>query len=97
MYRMTSKPIKSALGITFCILAIPAIAMLFFEGVAWGPLDFIIAGILFFGVIMLLYSVRKRVSNKKLRIALIVAVVVLFLLLWAELAVGVFNSPLAGN
>ncbi|MFM2299697.1 MAG: hypothetical protein RIR98_1305, partial [Bacteroidota bacterium] len=41
--------------------------------------------------------IQNKVSKRSWRIGLIFIVVFLLLLLWAELAVGLFNSPFAGN
>jgi glycopeptide antibiotics resistance protein len=42
------------------------------------------------------YLVRKTKSKKR-KFLIILVVTFLFILLWAELAVGVFDSPIAGD
>jgi len=39
----------------------------------------------------------EKVRNKTFRIVPIIFVLIIFLMIWAELAVGVFGSPIAGN
>ena len=41
--------------------------------------------------------VLRKVTKTKHRIALSMAIVLIFLLIWAELAVGVFGTPFAGS
>lgn len=84
-------------GVTLCLLAIPAIAMLFTDDVNWGPEDFLVAGFLIFGLGVLIALARQRISKKHNRITIITMGILMFLLLWLELAVGVFGSPIAGN
>lgn len=94
---MSSKSIVYVLGITLCILAIPALLMRFTNEVAWGPNDFLLAGVLIFSTGLLLCIVKKKGFNKKMQLVLILGIILFFLLLWAEMAVGVFGSPIAGN
>ena len=79
------------------ILLIPLIAMQFSSEVNWSLLDFIVMGALLLGVGLLLEVVLRKVPKKNNRIALIAIIFVLFLLIWAELAVGIFNTPFAGS
>ena len=91
---MTSKTLFVILGITLGLLAVPAIAMFFSDEVNWGPGDFVVVGLLIFGLGTAIAFARKKAKRHPWVIALIV---LFFLLLWAELAVGVFGSPIAGN
>ena len=84
------------LGITG-ILLIPAIAMLFTNEVNWSIEDFAVMGTLLLTVVLVTEFVLRKISNKKYQIAIITLLIILFLLLWVELAVGVFNSPIAGS
>ena len=79
------------------ILSIPLIAMQFSNEVNWSVFDFLIAGILLFGTGLALEFVIKTVKTKNTRIILIVAVIVLLILVWLELAVGIFGTPFAGS
>lgn len=79
------------------ILSIPLVAMQFTNEVNWSAFDFAVAGILLFvsafGINVILNSVRIN-SMRFLCVALLV---ITLILIWAELAVGIFNSPWAGN
>lgn len=81
--------------ITAGILSIPLIAMQFTEEVDWGVRDFIIMGALIFGTGLLIDLAIIKAG--KHRFIAILVLVMAFLLIWAELAVGVFGSPFAGS
>lgn len=73
------------------LVALPAIAMQFTPEVNWGPEDFIAAAVLLGGAGLAL-EVTARVlvePVKRLLAALIIGAVLL--LVWAELAVGIFD------
>lgn len=90
-----TKRLSIFLGIATLILLIPLIAMQFTTEVNWEFSDFIIAGILLYGNALVINFISTR--SKKYKTILIVAVLVLLLLLWAEMAVGIFGSPIAGS
>ncbi|MAP81086.1 MAG: hypothetical protein CL526_08350 [Aequorivita sp.] len=83
--------------ITTAIVLVPWIAMQFTTEVNWAFTDFLVAFILIFGTGVIINLTLRKIKNPKLRILLVSLVVFLLFLLWAELAVGVFNSPIAGN
>ena len=62
----------------------------------WSLVDFIIMGVLIFSFLSFINFIRKKFSGIKEILAIIIVVIV-FILLWAELAVGIFGSPFAGN
>ena len=84
-------------SIPFVILSIPLIAMQFTKEVNWTLSDFLIMGILLFTTVFTIDFVLKKFKTLKSRLILIVGIVVLLALVWAELAVGIFGSPLAGS
>ena len=92
MYQRFVKIVLIALSLLF----IPFVAMQFTDNVQWTYGDFIIMGCML-TVYMLtinfapnsLYGVKKSL--------LILILGLLFLLLWAELALGIFSSPFAGS
>jgi hypothetical protein len=79
------------------ILLIPLIAMQFTNEVDWTRSDFVIAGGLLLGVGLLIDLALRKLSTSKYKVPIIIAIVISFLLVWAELAVGIFGTPLAGN
>lgn len=79
------------------LLLIPLIAMQFTSEVNWSPFDFIVMGALLVVVSSFIELVLRKVQKRDSRIAWIVLVFILFLLIWAELAVGIFGTPFAGS
>ena len=84
-------------SIPFVILSIPLMAMQFTEEVNWTISDFLVMGILLFTTVFTIDFVLKKFKTLKSRLILIVGIVVLLALVLAELAVGIFGSPLAGS
>ncbi|RLD28886.1 MAG: hypothetical protein DRI75_05270 [Bacteroidetes bacterium] len=79
------------------ILLIPFIAMQFTNEVDWTRSDFVIAGGILLGIGLLIDLVLRKLSTSKYKVPIIIAIVILFLLIWAELGVGIFGTPFAGN
>ena len=82
---------------TLLLLCIPLVAMQFTSEVNWRSADFLIAGILLASTAFIFDLVWRNVRHDTFRVLLLVALIVLFLLIWAELAVGVFGTAFAGN
>lgn len=79
------------------LLLIPAIAMLFTKEVNWSLLDFIVAAVILYGAALGVEWICRKVQLQKKRILWIGLLLVLLVLVWLELAVGIFHSFLAGN
>ena len=91
---------KRFIGIVLAVpilLLIPLIAMIFTDEVKWTLLDFVVAGILLLGAGLTFELIMRKVKTTKLRIALCVVLFLLFFLVWAELAVGIFGTPFGGS
>lgn len=91
------KIILILLFIVFLLLLIPFVAMQFTNEVNWSVMDFVMAGILLFGTSLVIEFVLRKVKSTKHRIFLCVIIIVTLLLIWTELAVGIFGSPVAGK
>jgi len=94
---MKNKRRISILLIVAFLLLIPLIAMQFTNEVNWTLSDFIVAGVLLLGTGLIIDLVIRKTKNTKYRIAISVAVLIILLLLWAELAVGIFGTPISGS
>ena len=94
---MKNKRLKIIFTIVAILLLIPFIAMQFTDEVSWTILDFVVMGILLTATGLLFDLAVRKVTNKNYRVALYIAILVTFLLVWAELAVGIFGTPLAGS
>ncbi len=79
------------------LLLIPLIAMRFTDEVDWDLFDFIVMGVLLSGTGLLLELVLRMVKQTRYRLALCATVLFGFLVVWAELAVGVIGTPFAGS
>ena len=79
------------------LLLIPLIAMKFTNEVSWTLFDFVIAAVLLLGTGFLCELILRKVKKTGYRIALCAALLVGLLLIWLELAVGIFGTPLAGS
>ena len=81
---------------TLILLTIPFLSNMYINDFNWSLVDFIIMGILIFSCLSFTGFIRKKFSGIKEILAIIIVVIV-FILLWAELAVGIFGSPFAGS
>ena len=85
--------------ITVCLLlTIPFFAMrLGVDGVKWGPFDFIVAGVMLLGAGLPIELALRLITKWEYRIAACVGILLMLALVWAELAVGIIGTPLAGS
>lgn len=90
------RPIAIVLTVA-AFLLIPLIAMQFTDEVNWSLLDFIIAGGLLLGAGFACELIWRTVTKKQHRMAICGIIILALVLFWIELAVGIFNSPLAGS
>lgn len=79
------------------LLLIPLVAMQFTHEVDWSPFDFLVMGILLAATSLLIETILRFVKKTPYRIVLSLGILLIFLLIWAELAVGIFGTPFAGN
>lgn len=94
---MKSKRLKFMLLTVAILLLIPLIAMQFSAEVNWTPFDFVVAGFLLIGAGLIFDLVIRKIKNIKYRIATSLILLIALLLIWAELAVGIFGTPLSGS
>jgi len=90
------RPIYILLTIA-AILLIPLIAMQFTNEVNWSLGDFAMAAVLLLGSGFVFEMIVRNVKTIKHRIIFYIAIIILLLLVWAELAVGILRSPFAGQ
>lgn len=77
-------------GLAALVLLLPAVAMQLTSEVNWGPGDFVVAaGLLGLTGLAIEGAVRLTASPLR-RAALVAGALALLLLIWAELAVGIF-------
>ena len=85
---LSKKRLSIIAFITILILLIPLIGMNFSNEVNWSIMDFVIAFIMLFGTGLLIEFILRKVNKIHIKIALIMITTILFLLIWAQLAVG---------
>jgi hypothetical protein len=86
-----TRDILRVVVVTAAILMIPLVAMQFTNEVVWDLFDFAVAGALIGMTGLLFVTLFRLVSNSTYRAVGGVGLAGLFLLVWAELAVGIFR------
>lgn len=94
---MKNQRYSIVLSIVALLLFVPFLAMQLTTEVNWSLFDFIIMGALLLGTGFMCEFVLRKVTTVKYRILLCLSILAVFLLIWVELAVGVFGSPFAGS
>lgn len=94
---MNKKRLVIISGVVVIPLLIPLIAMHFTTEVNWTLFDFIVAAVLLFGIALSIDFIIRKVKEKTYRIIFSLVVLAMFLLIWAEIAVGIIGTPLAGT
>lgn len=79
------------------LLLVPFMAMQFTTEVNWSAFDFIVAAVLLFGTGLLIELVLRVVKKRNHRMIICLGILAALFLLWVELAVGIFGSPIAGS
>lgn len=84
--------------ITALLLSVPLVAMQFTSEVSWSIVDFLIMGLLIFCTGLSYIILSRQAPNVIYRIAIGFTIAVTFLMIWANLAVGLIGSgPNAAN
>lgn len=97
--RTLTQSIAGIALVTGLILLIPLVLQLTIgtgvdgQGFNWKLGDFVVMGLLIFGTGLAIDFALRKLTSRNHRIAAIAAIVLLFLLIWADLAVGIFNIP----
>ena len=65
--------------------------MQFTSEVNWKLFDFLFAGVLLFGTGLILIFGKRKIKNIKYRNLFYIVIMIVFLLIYSELAVGVFD------
>ena len=96
LYFLLNMMIK-ILPIVGLLLSIPLIAMQLTDEVNWSFFDFIIMGVMLSITGLAIGIIIKKIKYYKYRNIFFTIIVFIFLLIWAELAVGLFGTPFAGD
>lgn len=79
------------------LLFIPWIAMQFTMEVKWTINDFVVAAVLLLSTGLLCELVIRKAKDVGKGILIVAGILTIFLLIWAELAVGIFGAAFAGS
>ena len=79
------------------LLSIPFIAMKTVGGFNWSGFDFAIVGVMLLATVLAIEFVLRKVKKTAHRLALCAAIMIVLAIVWAELAVGLIGTPLAGS
>lgn len=94
---LQNKRLISILAGAAALLFVPLVAMKFTDEVKWTLIDFLVAGILLFGAGLTLEIILRKIKKVGYRIVFAITLFIVLFLIWAELAVGIFGTPFAGN
>ncbi len=89
---MKHKRLFYLLAVPTVIMSLPLVAMQFTHEVNWSPADFAIAWSLMAGVGMAYHLATSRERNFLYRMAMGLALVTAFVLVWVNLAVGIIGN-----
>ncbi len=73
-------------------LLIPVIGSIFVDGWVWGLGDYVFAFVFFFVAGVIYQFFVKKVQSSKNKVWAILGLTILFMSIWAELAVGIFTN-----
>ena len=79
------------------LLLVPFIAMQVSNEVVWSLSDFVLMGALLLGVGIAIEFILRIEASTKHRIILSAIILLIFFVVWAEIAVGIFGTPIAGS
>lgn len=96
MNKQNKRLVGIVLGVALLLL-VPLVAMQFTDEVNWTTFDFMVAGVLLLGTGLLCEWVIRKVRRTELRIGICLVILAALFLLWAELAVGIFGTPIGGS
>jgi peptidoglycan/LPS O-acetylase OafA/YrhL len=94
---MKNRRLMIILSTVAILLLIPFVAMQFTNEVDWDIVDFTIMGVLLLGTGLICELVMRNVKSIQNRIIICGAILITFLLIWAELAVGIFGTAFSGS
>ena len=90
-------PYRTLAVTALLLLVVAVVERLQPSEVNWSGFDYLIAGLLVFAAGFTLETVMHRWRQHKMRWWIIALILGIFALLWLELAVGIFGSPIAGS
>ena len=78
------------------VLLIPLVGVIFFD-LDWSGFDFLVMASFILSLSISVNLILYCFKSSRLKLLLVFISVILFLLIWIELAVGIFGTPFAGS
>jgi hypothetical protein len=94
---MRNKRLVIILAAIAALLLLPLVAMQVSDEVNWTSFDFVVAGALLLGAGLTYEAVARRGGTRTYRLAVGMVIVAVLVMVWLELAVGVFGTPWGGS
>ena len=88
---LIAKSLQRVALATIVLLLVPLVAMQFTAEVNWGPGDFLVAGGLLFAAGTVYSLASPHITGARGRVVLASAVLLGLIVVWVELAVGLFQ------
>ena len=79
------------------LLLIPLFGNVFSDEVNWSLFDFLIMGIILLTLGILINLIIDKLKKRSFKVLLIIVTLLVFALIYLELAVGIFGSSFAGS
>lgn len=86
--------VKRILIIVALILLVPLYGNFFIEGWDWGIMDFVFAAIMLLGAGFAFDFILRKITSTLFRVIAFAAVILVFLLIWTEVAVDAVSKTL---
>ena len=79
------------------LLLIPLLGNFFSDEVNWSLFDFLVMGIILLTFGILINIIIDKLKKRSFKVLFIIVTLLVFALIYLELAVGIFGSPFAGS
>ena len=79
------------------LLLIPLLGNFFSDEVNWSLFDFLVMGIILLTFGILINVIIDKLKKRSFKVLFIILTLLVFALIYLELAVGIFGSPFAGS
>lgn len=83
---------KKSFKFSVFLILVPLIGSLVVEGWNWNIFDFIFAFVFFFIANLVYQFALAKIESKNKKVFIIFGLTILFVYIWAELAVGIFTN-----
>ena len=79
------------------LLLIPLLGNVFSDEVNWSLFDFLVMGTILLTMGILINLIIDKLKKRSIKVLLIIVTLLVFALIYLELAVGIFGTPFAGS